>query len=67
MILERKIAIIIVAIVVLLAWGTLDHRRLRQNIVVQYLGGPDAQFCSLGENMAIKDIAIETSWMPFGK
>ena len=45
-------------------WITDDYAI---NRVVEILGGSEARFNYLGEDMAIKDIPKEVSWFPFGR
>ena len=45
-------------------WITDDYAI---NRVVEILGGSEARFNYLGEDMAIKDIPKAVSWFPFGR
>ena len=45
-------------------WITDDYAI---NRVVEILGGPETRFSYLGEDMAIKDIPKEVSWVPLGR
>jgi len=64
---EHKIAIVLAVIVALLAWAPWITDDYARNTVIQFLGGPNAHFVYLGQNMTINNIPIEISWMPFGK
>jgi hypothetical protein len=58
------VAVVVVFLLVWAPWVTDDYAIGR---VVEKLGGPDARFDYLGQDMAIKDIPKEVSWLPFGK
>lgn len=45
-------------------WITYDYAISR---VVEKLGGPEARYIYLGEDMAVKDIPKQVSWFPFGR
>jgi len=66
---KRTIAILAavsLAFLVLLwaPWITDDYAI---NRVVEKLGGPETRFDYLGEDMAVKDIPKQVSWVPFGR
>jgi hypothetical protein len=45
-------------------WITYDYAI---NRVVEKLGGPEARFNYLGEDIAVKDVPKQVSWVPFGR
>ena len=57
-----SLAVILLTIVAWSPWITSEYA---QTVVVDSLGGPDASFYYLGENVTIKDIPIYTTKVPF--
>ena len=66
LILKVSVAIII-ATVALLAWAPWATNDFATGRVVEKLGGPEGHFYYLTQDMAIKDIPKEVSWLPFGR
>jgi len=68
---NRRVVLVVVAVavaaMVLLAWVPWLSDDYVVECVVEKLGGPDAHFNYLGEDIAIKDIPKEVSWFPFGR
>jgi hypothetical protein len=58
------VAVVVVFLLVWAPWVTDDYAIGR---VVENLGGPDARFDYLGQDIAIKDVPKEVGWLPFGK
>jgi hypothetical protein len=44
-------------------WITDDYAI---NMVVEKLGGPEARFNYLGEDLAVKEVPRQVGWYPFG-
>ena len=65
--LRLKSAITVIAVLAVLAWSPWITEEYAEAKVVESLGGPDATFNYLGEEMAVQDIPKVTSWFPFGK
>jgi hypothetical protein len=57
-----SVAIVLLIVIAWAPWITDDYAR---TTVVQNLGGPDAAFYYLGENVTIKEIPITTVRVPF--
>ena len=57
----------IVLILLLLIWAPWITDDYAVNKVVERLGGPDARFNYLGQDMAVKDVPKEVGWFPFGR
>ena len=51
----------------LILWAPWITDEYAINRVVERLGGPEARFNYLGEEMATKDIPKQAGWFPFGK
>ena len=63
---KRKIALVIAVFVVfLLAWAPWITDNYAIGKVVEKLGGPDARFNYLGEEMAVREVPTEAHWLPF--
>ena len=63
---KNRIALIITLLVVLLlAWAPWITDNYAISKVVEKLGGPDARFNYLGQEMAVKDVPTEVHWLPF--
>jgi hypothetical protein len=58
---------IIIILVALLFWAPWIINDLAVSKVVDKLGGPDARFHYLNQDMAIQDIPKQVSWLPFGR
>jgi hypothetical protein len=56
-----------VAVLALLAWSPWITDDYAIERVVEKLGGSDARFDYLGQDMAVKDIPKHVSWLPFGR
>jgi hypothetical protein len=65
--LTKVILAVVVVVVFLLVWAPWVTDDYAVGRVVEKLGGPDARFDYLGQDMAIKDVPKEVSWLPFGK
>jgi len=61
----KTIILTIILILLLLVWAPWITNDYAINKVVEKLGGPDARFNYLGQDMAIRDIPIEVGWLPF--
>ena len=66
---KKAFAVLAVASLVFLLflwapWITDDYA---VNLVVEKLGGPEARFNYLGEDIAVKDVPRQVDWFPFGK
>jgi hypothetical protein len=55
------------ALVLVVMWAPWITDEYAINQVVDMLGGPDARFEYLGENMAVKDVPKSVVWMPFAR
>jgi len=65
---KTKIAIALAVFVVFLsAWAPWITDNYAVSKVVEKLGGPEARFNYLGQDMAVKDIPKEVHWSPFGR
>ena len=62
-----KAIIIVVIITLLLAWVPWITNDYAINKVVEKVGGSEARFNYLGQDMAVKDIPKQVSWLPFCK
>ncbi len=58
------VALIIAAFIVWAPWITNDFA---VNKVVERLGGSETRFNYLNQDMAVKDIPKQVSWVPFGR
>jgi len=58
------VAFIIAAFIVWAPWITNDFA---VNKVVERLGGSETRFNYLNQDMAVKDIPKQVSWVPFGR
>ena len=58
------VAFIITALLVWAPWITYDYAVTK---VVEKLGGLEARFSYLHEDMAVKDIPKQVNWFPFGR
>ena len=58
---------IIIILVALLFWAPWITNDLAVGKVVDKLGGPDARFHYLNQDMAVQDIPKQVSWLPFGR
>jgi hypothetical protein len=58
------LAVVVVFLLVWAPWVTDDYAIGR---VVEKLGGSETRFSYLGQDMAIKDVPKEVSWLPFGR
>lgn len=58
------VAFIIVALLVWAPWITNDFAVKK---VVEKLGGTEARFSYLNQDMAVKDILKQVNWIPFGR
>ena len=58
---------IAVAATLMLAWAPWVTDEYVIDKVVKKLGGPDTRFTYLGQDMAVKNIPKEISWLPFGR
>lgn len=56
-----------IVILFLLAWAPWITNDYAINKVFEKLGGPEASFNYLGEEIAVKDVPKEVGWFPFGK
>ena len=63
----KTIILTLVMLSLLLAWAPWITDDYAINKIVEKLGGPDARFNYLGQDMAVKDIPIKVSWFPFGR
>ena len=61
------VSLLIVAVVSLLAWAPWITYDFAVSRVVEKLGGQEAHFNYLGQEMAIKDIPKQVGWLPFGR
>ena len=52
-------------VVLLLAWAPWITDSYAVGRVIEKLGGPEARFNYLGEEMAVKDAPTEVHWLPF--
>jgi hypothetical protein len=62
-----KAIVIAVIITALLAWAPWITNNYAINKVVEKLGGPEARFNYFVQDMAVKDIPKQVSWLPFCK
>jgi len=62
-----KLIVVAVIIITLIAWAPWITDDYAVSKVVEKLGGPEACFNYLGEDVAVKDIPKEVSWFPFSK
>lgn len=63
----KNILIFVIIVLFLLLWAPWITNDYAIDKVIDKLGGPEASFDYLGQNMAIRDIPKEVSWFPFGK
>ncbi len=56
---------VVLVLLIVIAWAPWITDDYAQTIVVEGLGGPDATYYYLGENVTIKDIPITTVRVPF--
>ncbi|HII86061.1 TPA: hypothetical protein HA273_05780 [Candidatus Bathyarchaeota archaeon] len=65
----RRTAIAVTAVVgvafLLLLWAPWITDEFAIGRVVDKLGGPEARFNYLGEDMTVKDIPKQAAWLPF--
>ena len=54
-----------VILLLTMAWSPWITPEYAENAVIDCLGGPDASFNYLGENVTIKDIPVYTTRIPF--
>ena len=68
---RTKLIIIAVAVAVavtfMLAWAPWVTDDYAIDKVVEKLGGSETRFNYLGQDLAVKDIPKEISWLPFGR
>ena len=64
---SKIVIIAVVAVVVLLVWAPWITNDYAVNKVAEKLGGPDAHFNYLHQDMAVKDIPKQVDWFPFGR
>ena len=64
---SKIVIIAVVAVVVLLVWAPWITNDYAVNKVVEKLGGTDAHFSYLNQDMAVKDIPKQVDWFPFGR
>jgi hypothetical protein len=65
---KNKTAIVLAVFVVFLsAWAPWITDNYAVSEVVEELGGPEARFNYLGQDMAVRDIPKEVYWLPFGR
>jgi hypothetical protein len=66
---KKTVAILVAASMffLLLLWAPWVTDDYAINRVVEKLGGPETRFSYLGEDMAVKDIPKQVSWVPFGR
>ena len=57
----------IIILVALLFWAPWITNDFAVSKVVDKLGGPDARFHYLNQDMAVQDIPKQVSWLPFGR
>ena len=62
-----KPAITIIAVLAVLAWSPWITDEYAKARVVESLGGPDATFRYLGEEMKVQDVPIVVAWAPFAR
>ena len=62
-------AVILTAVMtaLLLVWAPWITKEYAIDKVVEKLGGPEARFVYLGQDMAVKDVPKHVSWFPFGR
>ena len=60
-------AVIAFVVIVVFAWAPWVKDDYVVDKVVEKLGGPDSRFSYLGQDLAVKDIPKEVSWLPFGR
>ncbi len=63
----KAVIIIVLMSAVLLVWAPWVTYDFAVNRVVEYLGGPDARFHYLNQDMAVKDVPKQVDWWPFGR
>jgi hypothetical protein len=61
------VAVTAFAVLVVFAWAPWVTNDYVVEKVVCKLGGSDIRFNYLGQDLAIKDIPKEVSWLPFGR
>jgi len=61
------VAVTAFAVLVVFAWAPWVTNDYVVGKVIEKLGGPDIRFDYLGQDLAIKDILKEVSWLPFGR
>ena len=62
-----KAIVVVVMVTVFLAWAPWVTNDYAVNKVVEKLGGPEARFDYLNQDMAVKDVPTQVSWLPFGR
>ena len=62
-----KAILVAVIITVVLAWAPWITDDYAVDKVVDKLGGPEARFDYLGQDMAVKDVPKQVIWLPFYK
>ena len=65
--LTKVVLAVVVVVVFLLVWAPWVTDDYAIGRVVEKLGGSAARFSYLGQDMAIKDVPKEVSWLPFGR
>jgi len=60
-----KLIVVVVIIFAVLAWAPWVTDEYAVSKVVEKLGGPEARFNYLGQDIAVKDIPKQVSWLPF--
>ena len=63
----KIILAIIILVLILLAWAPWITDSYAINKVTKKLGGNDAKFNYLGEEMTIKEVPKNVGWFPFGR
>ena len=66
-IIVKATIVIVLAIGALLFWAPWITYDFAVSKVEDKLGGPDAHFLYLDQDMAVKDIPKQVSWLPFGR
>lgn len=62
-----KLMVVVAIIFAVLAWAPWITDEYAVSKVVEKLGGPAARFDYLGQDIAVKDIPKQVSWLPFGR
>ncbi|MBM4400334.1 MAG: hypothetical protein FJ045_00080 [Crenarchaeota archaeon] len=65
--LNKVVLAVVIVVVFLLVWAPWVTDDYAIGRVVEKLGGPDTRFRYLNQDMAIKDVPKEVSWLPFGR